>query len=200
MSSWICSVDNVSIPEANALSLNSRRRRPKSDSFVGPAPFCPFVPAGLVAHIGILLSLPAHYNNAGRQRVGIGCRAQIPECERSCAIPARTSFSVFRHGCMLPLALVVLVALTPVYDTLTSNALPRIAFQTIGACVGVAGAIAGIVIFLGMLAYLLLLHRSSWKLPWLVVFLFTGWFGSSIYFFVVYRTQVLAVPAADKRE
>jgi hypothetical protein len=56
--------------------------------------------------------------------------------------------------------------------------------------------VAGIVIFLGMLAHLFLLDRSSWKLLWLILFLFTACFGSSIYFFAVYRNQIAVLSAA----
>jgi hypothetical protein len=94
---------------------------------------------------------------------------------------------------MVPLALIVLIALTPLFDTITANIVTRIGFQIISACVGVVGTIAGMVLFVGMLAYLFLLDRSSpWKIAWLIVFLFTAWFGSSIYFFAVYRKQVVS--------
>ena len=93
---------------------------------------------------------------------------------------------------MVPLALIVLIALTPLFDTITANIVTRIGFQIISACVGVVGTIAGMVLFVGMLAYLFLLDRSSWKIVWLIVFLFTAWFGSSIYFFAVYRKQVVS--------
>ena len=89
------------------------------------------------------------------------------------------------------MALIVLIALTPLFDTITADIGTRIGFQIISAFVGVVGTIAGMVLFLGMLAYLFLLDRSSWKIVWLIVFLFTAWFGSSIYFFAVYRKQVI---------
>jgi hypothetical protein len=91
---------------------------------------------------------------------------------------------------MVPLALIFLIAFTPLFDTINANAASRIGFQIISACVGAVGTLAGLVLFLGMLAYLLLRDRSSWRVGWLIVFLFTAWFGSSIYFFVVYRKQV----------
>jgi hypothetical protein len=95
---------------------------------------------------------------------------------------------------MVPLALIVLIALTPLFDTINANVATRFGFQIISGCVWVAGTVAGIVLFLGMLAYLFLLDRSSWKLGSLIVFLFTTCIGSSIYFFVVYRQQVAARP------
>jgi len=101
---------------------------------------------------------------------------------------------------MVPLGLMFLIAFTPVYDAITANTTGRIGFQVIGGCVGIIGAPAGIVIFLGMLAYLFLFDRTSWKLLWVIVFLFTAWFGSSIYFLAVYRKQVAhaTAPAVDK--
>ena len=103
------------------------------------------------------------------------------------------AYKTFRYAAwsMVPLALIFLIALTPIYDTINANVPMRIGFQIISGCIGVLGAFAGIVIFLGMLAYLFWVDRSSWKLLWLIVFLFTAWFGSSIYFFAVYRKQVV---------
>ena len=91
---------------------------------------------------------------------------------------------------MVPLALIVVIALTPLFDRINANVATRIGFQIISACVWVLGTIGGMVLFLAMLAYLFLLDRSSWKLGWLIVFLFSACFGSSIYFFAVYRKQV----------
>jgi hypothetical protein len=88
------------------------------------------------------------------------------------------------------MALIILIALTPLFETITANVAIRFGFQIISACVWVLGTIGGMVLFLAMLAYLFLLDRSSWKLGWLIVFLFTACFGSSIYFFAVYRRQV----------
>jgi MFS family permease len=93
---------------------------------------------------------------------------------------------------MVPLALIVSIALTPLFDTINADVVTRIGFQSISACVGVAGTIAGMLLFFGMLAYLLLLDRSSWKIAWLILFLFTACFGSSIYFFAVYRKQLVS--------
>jgi nitrate/nitrite transporter NarK len=101
----------------------------------------------------------------------------------------RRAYTTFHWAawCMIPLAVMLLFALTPMYDTIAASNPSRLAFQIVSGCVGALGAVAGIVIFLGMLAYLLLLDRTSWKLLWLIVFLFTACFGSSIYFFAVYR-------------
>lgn len=93
---------------------------------------------------------------------------------------------------MVLVALVVLIALTPAYEAISATANSRIGAQIIAGCIGVLGAASTIVIFLGMLAYLFLLDRSSSRLLWLIVFLFTGSFGSSIYFFAVYRKQIHA--------
>jgi hypothetical protein len=80
----------------------------------------------------------------------------------------------------------VLIALTPLYDTINA----RVATRIISGCILVSGTVAGIVLLLGMLAYLFLLDGVSWKFGWLIVFLFTTCIGSSIYFFAVYRKQV----------
>jgi len=105
----------------------------------------------------------------------------------------RRSYILFRYAAwsMIPMAIVVLIALSPVYDSITSNVAARIAFQVVSGCVWAIGAVTGIVLFLGMLGYLLFLDQSSWKLLWLIVFLFISCCGSSIYFFKVYKKQGL---------
>jgi hypothetical protein len=92
---------------------------------------------------------------------------------------------------MIPVLIVFVIALTPSYDAIMSNTVPRIAFQIVSGCIGVIGVLAGMVLFLGMLGYLFLLDQSSWKVLWLIIFFFTACFGSSIYFFTVYKRQVL---------
>jgi hypothetical protein len=91
---------------------------------------------------------------------------------------------------MIPLASVIIVAMTPVYDALMAYISTRVVFQILSACIGVIGTLAGIALILSMLAYLFVLDRTSWKFPWLVIFLFTACFGSSVYFFLVYRRQL----------
>ena len=104
----------------------------------------------------------------------------------------RRSYILFRYAAwsMIPLAIVFLIALTPAYDAIMSNIVQRIAFQIVSGCIAAIGTLAAMVLFLGMLGYLLFLDQSSWKLLWLITFFFTAWFGSSLYFFTVYKKQV----------
>jgi hypothetical protein len=60
----------------------------------------------------------------------------------------------------------------------------------VGGLFGIVGAFTGLTIFFGMLVYLFRWDHSSSKLLWLTVFLLTAWFGSSLYFFFVYRKHV----------
>ena len=101
------------------------------------------------------------------------------------------AYKTFRFAAwyMVPLALIFVVALTPIYGTITARGPTQVAFQVIGGSLGVLGALTGMVIFLGMTAYLLLLDRSSPKLLWLGMFLLAGCFGTSIYSLAVYRRQ-----------
>ena len=59
-------------------------------------------------------------------------------------------------------------------------------------CLGCVGSVAGLVIFFGMLIYLLKCDPSSrgWKAFWLIVFLIGACFGTSLYFFAVARRQL----------
>jgi hypothetical protein len=90
----------------------------------------------------------------------------------------------------LVFAFLVLIVL--MHDRIESNAIAKPVFQVLGACLGVVGAFAGLIIFFGMLIYLFR-HDSSptrMKVLWLLAFFVTAWFGSSVYFWAVYRRQV----------
>jgi NADH:ubiquinone oxidoreductase subunit 4 (subunit M) len=91
---------------------------------------------------------------------------------------------------MVPLAVVFLIIMTPLYEPIVSDATSLIAFQIISGCVGVLGAIAGMVIFFGMFAYLFLCDGRSSKLLWAAFFLLTGCFGSAIYFLAACQRPV----------
>jgi hypothetical protein len=85
-----------------------------------------------------------------------------------------------------------LLVLIPMYGRIASNDIALTVTRVVGACLGVVGALAGLTIFFGMLLHLLRCDRSSAmrKILWITVFFFTAWFGSSLYFFVVYRRHV----------
>jgi uncharacterized membrane protein YfcA len=85
---------------------------------------------------------------------------------------------------------VFLLLVVPIYDRVASDDVARLTIQVIGGCLGSVGGIAGLVIFFGMLAYLFACDRSSRKALWVLIFLLTACFGSSLYFFMVYRKQM----------
>ena len=68
-------------------------------------------------------------------------------------------------------------------------------FDGLIVCFMVAGCAAGLTIFLGMFAYLILCDQSSARMLWAAVFLLTAWFGCTVYFFKVYRKQMFASQA-----
>jgi hypothetical protein len=105
------------------------------------------------------------------------------------------AYKLFRFAAVWTAALLVfLVIAAAAYDgaNATSGGL-RLGIQIIGGCLGTIGAFAGFTIFLGMLAYLFRWDHSSSKLLWITIFLLTASFGSSLYFFIVYRKQVRMV-------
>lgn len=63
----------------------------------------------------------------------------------------------------------------------------------------VAGGTAGLTIFGGMFAYLILCDQSSGRILWATVFLFTAFVGCTAYFFKVYRKQMLQSQALVER-
>jgi hypothetical protein len=85
-----------------------------------------------------------------------------------------------------------LAIMVTLYNPSTSNNFTRNNFRVIGGCVGVIGAFAGWIIFVGMLVHLFQRDGPSTRrrVLWLVAFFFTACFGSSLYYFVVYRRQV----------
>lgn len=68
----------------------------------------------------------------------------------------------------------------------------KLALQVFGGGLGVIGALASLIIWFGMVGFCLREDKSSVtaKTFWFVLFFLTAWFGSSIYFFRVYRKQV----------
>jgi hypothetical protein len=78
----------------------------------------------------------------------------------------------------------------PASELLRNVGVGLIPFEVFVACLVVAGCAAGLTIFLGMFADLLLNDHSPRKLLWATVFLLTAWFGSTVYFYGVYRKQM----------
>ena len=85
-----------------------------------------------------------------------------------------------------------LMLILPMRDRIESDEIAKPVFQVLGACLGVVGAFAALIIFFGMLIYLFRHDNSHTKMKvlWLLVFFATAWFGSTVYFWAVYRTQV----------
>jgi hypothetical protein len=108
----------------------------------------------------------------------------------------RRAYTLFRYSAWWITALAVFFAIAMLtYDRVASNEIARVAVQAIAAVIGSVGSAAGLAIFFGMLAYLFMCDQSSSKLLWLIIFLLTACFGSSVYFFTVYRRQIFRVAA-----
>ncbi len=102
------------------------------------------------------------------------------------------AYAIFRFSAWWTIALGLFFALMMLfYNRLASSHL-LVVVRIVGGCLGAVGSVAGLIIFGGMLAYLVTCDRSSrWrKALWLVVFLLIASFGSSVYFFAVYRKHV----------
>ena len=122
--------------------------------------------------------------------------AELQQNRMLALLCGRRAYTIFRYSAWWITALAVFLAIAMLtYDRVASNETARVAVQAIGAVLGSVGSAAGLVIFFGMLGYLLGCDRSSSKLLWLIVFLLTACFGSSVYFFTVYRRQIVPVGA-----
>jgi len=64
----------------------------------------------------------------------------------------------------------------------------------LGGSIGVATVIAGPVLFLGMAIFCVIKDHSPRyiKILWFLAFFATSFFGSALYFFVVYRKQIVS--------
>ena len=109
----------------------------------------------------------------------------------------RRAQSAFSFSAWWSVALGVTIAVFFWMQDESANSAARSALPVLLGCLGLVGSVAGLVIFFGMLAYLLKCDPSGrgWKAFWLFVFLVSCCFGSSLYFFAVYKKQVAHVIA-----
>jgi hypothetical protein len=116
-----------------------------------------------------------------------GCHAPSFLCSR------RVS-EVFRFAAywMIAVALFLIIMVILSYDRTSPSVMAWLSLRVVGGILGIVGAFAALTIFVGMLAYLFTCDRSSSKLGWMIVFFLTAWFGSSLYFFLVYERQLAA--------
>jgi len=99
---------------------------------------------------------------------------------------------LFSAWCAALVAILLLVVLTS-YDHISSNHIAFLTARVLGALLGVVGAPASMLLFVGMFVYLFKWDRESSRTLWTLTFVLTGFLGSSLYFFVVYRRQVKQV-------
>jgi len=120
-------------------------------------------------------------------RVPLAPSAEIPPVR---AVPAESVRTSASRGCeqsprdqwWITTLAVFLLLVIPIYGRVASNDVARLTIQVIGACLGSVGGIAGLVIFVGMLAYLFACDRSSRKALWVLIFLLTACLIQSVLF------------------
>lgn len=108
------------------------------------------------------------------------------------------SYSSWAVVCM-GTGILVLFVLSPWSQQIEAMPRAKLLLQVLGGVVGVVGAPASIVIWLGMMAFCLREDRSSLstRIFWFILFFTTAWFGAAAYFFKVYRRQVQGtIPAS----
>jgi hypothetical protein len=91
--------------------------------------------------------------------------------------------------CVIPLTVLLGLTVTPIYDQFKSGLVGNTLFTVATTLMGVIFVVSAIVIFFGMITYLLAIDQQSWKLGWVVVFLLTSSVGAAIYCLTVYRKQ-----------
>ena len=101
---------------------------------------------------------------------------------------------VFRYCAWVVTAVGIFVLLmpTPLFDAVRNTAAGDAALRVMGAVLGIMGAPAALIIWFGMLIFLFQEDRSTrgTKVLWFIVFFLTACFGSTAYFFSVYRKQI----------
>jgi hypothetical protein len=100
-----------------------------------------------------------------------------------------TVLFVLAAVCVIPLTVLLGLTITPSYEHFKSGLAGNPLFTVVETLMWVSFAVSTIVIFFGMVTYLLAIDQKSWKLGWLVVFLLTSSFGAAIYCLTVYRKQ-----------
>ena len=67
---------------------------------------------------------------------------------------------------------------------------------------GIIAMITAVFIYISMWIYLFVQSRDprSNRILWGIVFFFTGWYGSCVYFLTVYRRDFLAAPFAPRQQ
>jgi Na+-driven multidrug efflux pump len=113
-----------------------------------------------------------------------------PDC-RQTLLCSRRAYAAFLFSAWWCLVFGGVLALFFATWDETTNHFVRVLLPATLGCLGAVGSIAGLVIFFGMFAYLIRCDQSSRrsKALWLITFLIAWCFGSSVYFFAVYRRQ-----------
>lgn len=104
----------------------------------------------------------------------------------------RTLF-LYSSWVVVCMGIFVTFMLTPWFRQI--DALPNgdIALRLLGGALGVVGALASIILWIGMAIFCLCEDRSAvgYKIWWFLLFFATASFGSAAYFFKSYRKQVV---------
>ena len=87
--------------------------------------------------------------------------------------------------------------LTPWFSQIEAVARGEFVLRALGGALGIVGAIASLVIWFGMATFCILKDRSSARVKvwWFVLFLTSAMFGTTAYFFAVYKKQAQVADA-----
>ncbi len=109
---------------------------------------------------------------------------------------AQTLFS-YSSWITLTVGIFMVFMVTPWFGVVKSIQGGEVVLRFCGAVLGVLGAPAALIIWLGMTVYCVADDSSSKfnKAVWCVLFFVIACFASAIYFFAVYRKQVQRTPA-----
>jgi len=90
--------------------------------------------------------------------------------------------------------------LTPWFQRIQSVSGVDVSLRLMGGALGIAGALAMLILWFGMAIYCVREDRSrvGVKLLWFIFFFLAGPYGSVVYYFAVYRKRVWATAGSIK--
>jgi hypothetical protein len=107
---------------------------------------------------------------------------------------------IFQYASVIVLCVGLFLAflITPWFARLAALPMGDAVLRILGGSLGVLGAPAGLILWVGMFVFCFTEDRSAppSKIVWCALFLLAAFFASAVYFFAVYRKQTAPVISA----
>jgi hypothetical protein len=108
-------------------------------------------------------------------------------------LQSRKASALFLYASWIVVCMGIFIAFmwTPWFRQIDSFRAGDLILRVLGGALGIAGAPAALILWFAMAEFCLRHDKSptSDKVLWFIVFFATAWFGSALYFFIVYRKR-----------